>query len=434
MSRRILLVTGEYPPDEGGVADYSRCLAEALVAQGQQVAVLTTRRPRHGAMDEGGDPGASRRRDDPPGVGAIPVHRLAAPGWPWRSLEQTAALARTWRADWLHLQYQAAAFRLGLPIHLLPGYLRWRLPDLRLAVTYHDLREPYLFPKAGRLRGRAVQGLAQRSHLALTTNAADRLALAATLAARGGAAPRQALVPIGSNLPDAPPPGYERQAFRAAQGLGPEVLLLGSFGFLNASKGGAQLLEALAALRAAGRDGRLVLIGGTAGASDASNAQALAAFRAQAQAMGLSPWLIWTGFLPPPQVSAWLRALDLALLPYTDGASFRRGSLLAALSHGCAVISTRAAGMTAPSSAVQAHDHASFPTADDALLPPLEDGVQALLCPPEDGASLVRAVLHLAAEPALAAALGREARRLAEAFGWPAIAERHRRLYDLEDA
>lgn len=416
MSRRILLVTGEYPPDEGGVADYSRCLAEALVAAGMEVAVLCTRR---GAGETG--------------PGAIAVHRLAAPGWPWRSLEQAAALAGSWKADWLHLQYQAAAFGLGLPIHLLPAYLRWRLPGLRLAVTYHDLREPYLFPKAGRLRGRALLGLARQSHLALTTNAADRQALATALAARGGAAPRQALVPIGSNLPDAPPPGYERQAFRAAQGLGPEAMLLGSFGFLNASKGGAQLLEALAALRSAGRDGRLVLIGGTAGASDASNAGTLAAFRAQAQSLGLAPFLIWTGFLPPPRVSAWLHALDLALLPYTDGASYRRGSLLAALSHGCAVVSTRLPVAAATSLDAERPGSTAFGGPDDALLPPLEDGVQALLCPPEDGAALARAVLRLAADRPLAARLGDEARRLAQAFGWTAIAEGHRRLYEIAE-
>lgn len=419
MNGRILLVTGEYPPDEGGVADYSRCLAEALHAAGLKVAVLSTRREGVATSDEGS---------------AVDVHRLVAPGWPWSGLRQTAALARAWQADWVHLQYQAAAFGLGLPVHLLPAYLRWRLPGLRLAVTYHDLRPPYLFPKAGFLRRRAVLGLAGRSHLALTTNAADRYELAqALLEGRPPTAlPRQALVPIGSNLPDAPPPGYDRAAFRAAAQVGEDSFLLGSFGFLNASKGGHQLLEALAALRATGRDGRLVLIGGTAGASDASNAGTLAAFRAQAAAMGLEGALVWTGFLPPAQVSAWLHALDLALLPYTDGASYRRGSLLAALSHGCAVVTTRsadgarAAGDEGPAG--------PFLGPDDAILPPLVDGLHALLCPPEDGPALATAVLRLAADAEQRARLGVEARRLAAAFGWAAIAERHRYLYGLEDA
>lgn len=433
MSGRILLVTGEYPPDEGGVADYSRCLAEALQAAGLTVGVLSTRRE-----------GVATAHEHP----AVDVHRLVAPGWPWSSLRQTAALARAWRADWVHLQYQAAAFGLGLPIHLLPAYLRWRLPGLRLAVTYHDLRPPYLFPKAGALRRRAVLGLAGRSHLALTTNPADRYELAQALAGRSSATlPRQALVPIGSNLPDAPPPGYDRAAFRTSQRIDTDTVLLGSFGFLNASKGGRELLEALAALRATGRDGRLVLIGGTAGASDASNAGTLAAFRSQAAAMGLEEALVWTGFLPPAQVSAWLQALDMALLPYTDGASYRRGSLLAALSHGCAVVTTRPAegamaagdgggdgGADEVPSAEGGRPVGPFLGPDDAIPPPLIDGLHALLCPPEDGAALAAAVLRLAADAGQRERLGAEARRLAAAFGWAAIAERHRRLYGLEDA
>ena len=46
---RVLLVTGEYPPDEGGVADYTRCLAEALAERGMAVDVVTGRRRKGSA-------------------------------------------------------------------------------------------------------------------------------------------------------------------------------------------------------------------------------------------------------------------------------------------------------------------------------------------------------------------------------------------------
>ena len=149
VTARILLVSGEYPPDEGGVADYTRCLAEALAARGLAVAVLCARR---GAQK----PEALDGRIE----NSVTVFRQADPRWGWNSLAAARRLARSWRADWLHLQYQAAAFGLGLPIHLLPWRLSRALPALRLAVTYHDLREPYLFPKAGRLRPAAVLALA----------------------------------------------------------------------------------------------------------------------------------------------------------------------------------------------------------------------------------------------------------------------------------
>ena len=41
-SLRILFVTGEYPPMQGGVADYTQALGRALVALGHQVGVLTS--------------------------------------------------------------------------------------------------------------------------------------------------------------------------------------------------------------------------------------------------------------------------------------------------------------------------------------------------------------------------------------------------------
>lgn len=423
MSPRVLLVTGEYPPDEGGVADYTRCLAEALASRGLAVAVLC---PRRGAEENGGRAasgvaltatveGLHGRIEN-----GVTVFRQADPRWGWNCLASARRLARSWQADWLHVQYQAAAFGLGLPIHLLPWRLGRVLPALRLAVTYHDLREPYLFPKAGRLRTMAVLALARHSHLALTTNAADRLRLAADLAARGWDHPRQALVPIGSNLPDAPPIDFDRETFRAAAGLAPDTTALGYFGFLNASKGGMLLLSALAALRTAGRDARLLMIGGAVGASDPTNAATLAAFNAAAQAQGLAEAVLWTGHLPAAQVSAWLRAADQVVLPYGDGASYRRGSLLAALAHGRPLITTTPAS---PPPGWR-------PGPDDADPPPLVDGVHALLCPADDAAALGAAVLRLAANPDLAASLGRGARELAAAFGWAAIAERHAGLYE----
>ena len=35
----ILLLTGEFPPQQGGVGDYSNLLAQALIAQGQRVEI-----------------------------------------------------------------------------------------------------------------------------------------------------------------------------------------------------------------------------------------------------------------------------------------------------------------------------------------------------------------------------------------------------------
>lgn len=402
-SPRVLLVTGEYPPDEGGVADYTRCLAEALVDLGVPVDIATTR--RRGAN---GKPTAGA--DAPPGAGAPSsrvaprVHRVVD-GWGWASLPRLARLARRTGAQVVHVQYQAAAFAMRPAIYLLPWWTRRTLPGALAAGTYHDLLVPYLFPKAGPVRGWLTRLPARTADLILTTNADDHARVE-------GWRPRarHALVPIGSNIPDAPPPGYDRDAWRAAHGIPPGAGLLAYFGFLNQSKGGLVLLDALQRLRGAGRDARLVMIGGRVGASDPTNAAYLAGFEADAAARGLGGALRWTGHVPPAAVSAWLRAADVAVLPYADGASYRRGSLMAALEHGLPIVTT-------------------LPAPAGGELPALIDGERAMLVAAGDGEGLARAVGAVLGDPALAARLSEGARAVAASFGWEAIAARHVALY-----
>jgi glycosyltransferase involved in cell wall biosynthesis len=392
----VLLITGEYPPDEGGVADYTRLLAEGLATEGLTVDVLTGR----GAAV----PSADRR---------VTVHR-SLPGFGWGLLTQVRRAVAALRPDVVHLQYQTAAFGLHPAVDVLPWWLR-RTEPVKTAVTYHDVRVPYLFPKAGGLRRTVTLLPARWSHLSLATNAEDWVTLH-----DHGRPWRLALVPIGSNVPDAPPAGFERAAWRAAHGLPADAAVVAYFGFLNASKGGRRLVDLLGSLRRGGRDARLVMIGGRTGASDPTNAAYLAELEADLAAGGLDGSVTWTGHLPPAEVSAWLRAADVAALPYADGASFRRGSLLACLAHGVPVVTTR----PAPLSAVLL---AALPAEDRP--PELVDGVHARLVPAADGPALAAAVGELLADPALARRIGDGGRGLASWFDWRRIAARHRVLY-----
>ena len=56
--------------------------------------------------------------------------------------------------------------------------------------------------------------------------------------------------------------------------------------------------------------------------------------------LGLFERVRWTGREEDAEVSADLSACDLLFLPYLDGASLRRGTLMAGLAHGCAIVTT----------------------------------------------------------------------------------------------
>jgi glycosyltransferase involved in cell wall biosynthesis len=390
---RIGIVTGEFPPLHGGVGDYTHALALALAAHGVEVHVITDARC----------------------AGLHPSSFILHPfvrRWSFSALFQIRSLARQLKLDWLNVQYQAAAFGLGAPIHFLPN-----VAGVRTAVTFHDLRVPYLFPKAGRWRDWAVTHLARSAAGAIVTDAADEAELLRRgvgeandwrSAARFSHAPvgrgvqRVARIPIGSNIPVQPPAGYDRAQFRSALGVGADDFLLGYFGFLNHSKGGDTLIRALSVLAERKARVKLALIGGQAGGSDPTDI----AFGAEIEKLiarhGLENRIIRSGFISAMEVSAHLLACDAMALPYRDGASLRRGSLMAALAHGCAVIST----------------------VPPAPLPELRDGQNIRLVPPDSPAALVLAISELLGAPDLRTRLGAAARETARQFEWPRIAAR----------
>lgn len=384
----IALISAEYPPQPGGVGDYTACLAAALARSGRTVVVITSAGPDDVA---GSAPG-------------VTVQRVVR-DWGWGCWSEVAAVLRHLRPAVADIQYQTGAYRLHGAINLMPWRLRGAGPAW--VTTFHDLREPYLFPKAGPVRHWANRALMAGSRAVIVTNPHDEVALPRAIRAR------TAGIPIGANLAPDLPPGWDRAAARAAVGAGPETCLIAYFGFFNASKGLDTLLAALAQLRAAG-DYRLLLVGGGTGASDPTDAATWADLQTQIAALGLGAAVQRTGYGTAQAVSAALGSADLAALPFRDGASLRRGSLLVVLAHGLPCVTTQPAPVP------------PTPTA----WPALADGTNALLVPPDDTAALAAALARLAADPALQTHLRAGALDLAAQFDWDRIAAQHLALYD----
>lgn len=384
---RILFVSGEYPPMQGGVGDYTWSLGSTLAGRGEEVHVLTSR-------------AAGPSHLVPPGVDNV-YPDVAS--WRWGLARQVRQVAREVQPDVLHIQYQSAAFDLHPAINLLPRALRRDTWPRAVAVTFHDLRTPYIFPKAGPLRWQANLAMARYSDAVLVTNAEDHGRLSGAPAAAG----KLHQAPIGANIQPDPPAGFERAAQRARWGVGPDDLLLCYFGFLNESKGGEELMLALARLVTDGIPAHLLMIGGQVGASDPTNQAYLRHVQALLEEYGLGDRVRWTGFTAAAEVSANFFASDIAVLPYRDGASFRRGSLMAAIAHSIPVISTEPA----------------------VTIPELRDGENIWLVAVRSPDSLAQAVIHLWQRPALRDTLSQGARALASRFTWDAIAERHVEIY-----
>ena len=404
---RILFITGEYPAMQGGVGDYTRELSRALVAAGADVHVLT-------AIEAGED-----HLRQPAGPYEPSVYPILAGGWSlWG---QALRLVRTLQPQIVHIQYQAAAYGMHPAINFLPA--RLRMPPIgvgsmsnrpRILTTFHDLKVPYLFPKAGGLRWQVIRALAHSSDTAVLTNPVDWARLSGT-----SLASRLLPIPIGSNIQREPPAGYDRDAQRARWGAGPGDWLLAYFGFLNANKGGETLVRCLAELARAGKPARLLMVGGQTGASDPTNVAYMDRVEALIARYNLASRVQWTGFTNAEQVSANLVAADCAVLPYREGATLRHGSLMAALAHGLPIVTTHAPGTDAVPPA--AGENSPFPA--------LVNAESALLVPPDDPAAATRAVTRIMDEPDLRRCLAQGALDLSHHFGWKEIAQSHMDAY-----
>lgn len=153
------------------------------------------------------------------------------------------------------------------------------------------------------------------------------------------------------------------------------VLVLGR---LVPEKGQALLLEAVAALRAAGRDVRLTVLGD---GPDRGRLERLA------DRLGLRDVVHFGGAVPQTETAAWYQAADVFCLP-----SFAEGVpvvLMEAMATGLPVVTTRIAG-----------------------IPELvEDGVSGRLVPPGRADLLASALAELADDPALRRRMGEAGRR-----------------------
>ncbi len=393
---KITLLTGEFPPMRGGVADYTSLIADGLKRLGVDVSVLTSTRARS-------------PRGDAPWVSPDVV------SWGTGLWGDVARHVEQHRPDILHVQYQTGAYDMRLGINLLPWINRIRRRKARLVVTFHDLKEPYLFPKIGPARHLATMALAAGSDAIVITNSDDLLRVADRNApgrsrwewGRRLIAP----IPIGSNIP---PAGgdYDRSLWRARFGARDEDLVLAYFGFLSPAKGVDILAAAFETLVERGRPVRLLMIGaptGDTGHPDRQYENSLRTFLDQPKIRGR---VTWTGFLASSSVGAYLSAADACCLPFRSGASLRHGTLVAAIAQGLPIVTTRAAR----------------PSKGDPL-PRLESGKNALLVAPNDSEALVTAIERLIAEPSLREGIAAGARDLAANFEWETIARDTLRLY-----
>ena len=316
MSEPVLhILTGEYPPQLGGVGDYCALVAAGLAAEGRGVHVWC--------------PGSDARHTEASGV---EVHRVAQLFSPW-GLGRLARALNRWPAPRsLLLQYAPNAFGLrGMNVPLCVWLLtRSRRDDVR--VMFH---EPYFY-FGWRRPHRNILAVVQRLMVVLLLGASRRVYLSSATWERrlspylwfGG---RQLMwLPIPSNVPRCEDEATIGRCRLELTGGSPDSPLIGHFGTYGDHI--RPLLDACLAGIAARHPGlRVACLG--------RNGEAFVA-GLEARVPSLRGRVVASGGLAPEAVAAHLRACDLVVQPFPDGVTTRRTSLMASLANGCPTVTT----------------------------------------------------------------------------------------------
>ena len=327
---KLAMVSGSYPPDVCGAADYTQRLAEALEVRGVSVEVIT-----------GTD-------------------------WGVKNVPRVQRLIRTLGADLTHIQYPTVGYGRKLGPHLV-GLLERAVVTLHEASQTHILRQLSLFPL---LFGR---------HIIFT----NRFEQAYVSRIAPWVSQRSSVIPIGSNVPIGQADGERRLD---------EIVY---FGLIRPAKGLESVLDLAGILkqRVSGMTVRII------GLVQKEQKSYLDAMREKSASLPV----VWDIGLSNEATADRLARVAYAYAPFPDGASERRGSLLALLANGVATITTR--GPQTPQALDKAVEFAASP---------------------EDAASILEA---LSSDPGRRQELSRHGVQYASQFSWLAIADLHIELY-----
>jgi glycosyltransferase involved in cell wall biosynthesis len=307
------IITGEYPPQPGGVSDYTRLVAHGLAEAGDEVRVYA---PPADASDPAQPPN-------------LRVHRLPD-HFGRRGLKELARVLDRDRTAGVLVEYVPHAFGLkAMNVPLCLMLLRRRSAS-NITVMFHEVAYP--MSRGQSLRHNAL-GAVNRAMAAMLARSASRI----FVAAQAWTVSLRRLAPAGREIhwlpvPSTIPVVRNRAATLAARSrfAMSDSGLLGHFGTYGPLVA-ARLTPALQAILSNQADARILLIGrnsekfrdGFVGYHPAHSSRVFA-----------------TGPMPESDVSIHIGACDVMLQPYPDGITSRNTSALAGLAHGKATATT----------------------------------------------------------------------------------------------
>jgi glycosyltransferase involved in cell wall biosynthesis len=239
-------------------------------------------------------------------------------------VREIARIVESTRPDWVVLQFNQFSYgKWGLNLHLpmVMKRIKRRCPGTRIAFMAHEDFVPLTTWKF------AVMTTWQRCQFKALGSSADLVLFSIESWAkryRSWFSGKPVLhLPVGSNIPLEP---IDRVSARERLGILRDQTVFGIFGTFRDAGMVEMMRRAVLAVKGAGHSPLVLYIGPHGGAV--------------CDALGDSAPIIADGPLESDEVSRRFAAMDIYMAPYIDGASTRRGALMAGIQHGVPTIGT----------------------------------------------------------------------------------------------
>lgn len=302
----IVIISPEFPPDVSGVGDYAWHLARSLVEAGHKVSVLTSHR---NGVTQISSP-------------AINVHPLIE-SWDYASQSILMDKIVELQPDIIHINYHTCSFQRDPMINFLPLVIKLSKVNAKVVSTYHELAAPY--------KRFALLPQMMFSQVNVFTNDRDFDRLGPFKKRN-----KFSYVPLASNINMEPLSESEKITCRKEIKVEASQVVILRFGFINSLivQSMIELLHVFKDTNFSNHEAKLVFVGDC-------EPESLSTLQTEVKKMNLGESVSFLGHKNAKEVSAYLQIADLALAPYPDGVSERRGAFLALVRHAVPTLTTK---------------------------------------------------------------------------------------------
>lgn len=303
---KVLMISGSYPNMKCGVGDYTKVLANFINKTGIGIKVLTTKNEK--VVSDG-------------------ICEPAILNWNLQCIKEIYNYVNKNNINIIHIQYPTKGYGYKIGINLLPLYIKMKdmvfQKRIRIITTLHEFSQSHILRKIS-----IIPLVLFSDKIILTNDEEKKIILKLFLFLMKD---KFEVINIGSNiLPDKSSENNENKLYTNNH-------TISYFGFIRPDKGLETLLRAIVLTKVYTEDDFKLNILAELDDSDEYHCK----IRNLLKQLNINKNKIKiTGYLTESQVSEYLKASNLCVLPYRDGLTYRRGSFIASVVHNVPVLST----------------------------------------------------------------------------------------------